>query len=295
MATTKALWRTRATAYTFLLPNIVGFFTFVVAPVAFSLAMSFTNWDGFNPAEFVFLDNYAKMFGDESFRISLVNTLIFTFFSVPVAIAISTLLAVLVNVGYRAIKVFRLFIFLPYVSSTIAIAVVWNLLFHPDFGPVNHVLQSLGVQNPPGWFSSTQWALPGVILVDVWKQLGFFMVILLAALQGIPKSLYECAEIDGAGVVRRFFSITVPMLTPALFFCTVIGVINSFKVFDLIYALTEGGPGRATNVLSYTIYQQAFLRYQMGYASAIAVFLFLLIMIFTLFQFRGQNKWVQYT
>jgi ABC-type sugar transport system permease subunit len=138
------------------------------------------------------------------------------------------------------------------------------------------------------------WALPGVILVSVWKHLGFYMVILLAALQGIPRSLYDCAEIDGAGVLPRFFRITVPMLTPALFFCTVIGVINSFKVFDLIYALTEGGPGRATNVLAYTIYQQAFLRYQMGYASALAVFLFLVIIIFTLVQFRGQRRWVQY-
>lgn len=290
----KLLLKTRITAYTFLLPNIVGFVAFVLLPVVFSFGMSFTDWDGYNAANFIGLENYVKMFGNETFRISLKNTLIYTFFSVPVAVATSMVLAVILNTAAKGIKFFRLFIFLPYVSSTIAIAAVWNLILHPSLGPVNHLLASLGVENLPRWFSSSTWALPGVIVISIWKHIGYFMVIILAALQGIPSSLYECSEIDGANSVQRFFKITVPMLTPAIFFASVIGLINSFKVFDLIYALTEGGPGRATNVLAYTIYQEAFIRYDMGYASALALFLFVTIMIFTFIQFRGQQKWVHY-
>lgn len=289
------LWKTRLTAYAFLLPNMIGFVAFIVIPVAFSFAMSFTNWDGHLQRDFVGFANYARMFANETFQISLVNTLVYTFFSVPVAVAIAIVFAVLLNRGGKAITAFRLFIFLPYVSSTIAIAAVWNLILHPSLGPVNQFLVQLGIGDPPRWFSSSQWALVSVIAVSIWKNVGYFMVIILAALQGIPSTLYESADIDGANPIQQFFRITIPLLTPAVFFAMVIGIIQSFKVFDLIFALTEGGPGRATNVLAYTVYQEAFQRFRMGYASALAVFLFLVIMIFTLVQFRGQKKWVQYT
>ena len=294
MAANATLRQTRITAYTFLLPNIVGFLVFIALPVLFSFAMSFTNWDGHLRRDFIGLGNYIRMFGNETFRISLVNTLVYTFFSVPVSVAIAILLAVILNYGGKVITAYRLFIFLPYVSSTIAIAAVWNLILHPTLGPVNNVLAQFGVDPLPRWFSSSQWALFSVIIVTVWKNVGYYMVIILAALQGIPSSLYECAEIDGAGPLQRFAHVTIPLLTPAIFFAVVIGIIQSFKVFDLIFALTEGGPGRATNVLAYTIYQEAFMRFRMGYASAIAVFLFVVIMLFTFIQFRGQKKWVQY-
>lgn len=294
MASTMTLRQTRITAYTFLLPNLIGFVVFIVLPVIFSFTMSFTNWDGYLQREFIGFGNYVRMFENETFRISLTNTLVFTFFSVPVAVAMAIVLAVLLNYGSKMITAYRLFIFLPYVSSTIAIAAVWNLILHPSLGPVNQILIKLGIENVPRWFSSSQWALFSVIIVSIWKNVGYFMVIILAALQGIPSSLYECAEIDGAGRLQRFFNITIPLLTPAIFFATVIGIIQSFKVFDLIFALTEGGPGRATNVLAYTVYQEAFMRYRMGYASALAVFLFTVIMVFTFIQFRGQKKWVQY-
>ncbi len=294
MASRMTLRQTRITAYTFLLPNLIGFVVFIVLPVVFSFTMSFTNWDGYLRRDFIGLGNYVRMFGNETFRISLANTLAYTFFSVPVAVAFAIVLAVLLNYGGRMITAYRLFIFLPYVSSTIAIAAVWNLILHPSLGPVNQFLLNIGFENVPRWFSSSRWALSSVIIVSIWKNVGYFMVIILAALQGIPASLYECAEIDGAGPLQRFFNITIPLLTPAIFFTTVIGIIQSFKVFDLIFALTEGGPGRATNVLAYTVYQEAFMRYRMGYASALAVFLFLMIMVFTLIQFRGQKKWVQY-
>lgn len=292
--TLNRLWKTRLTAYTFLLPNMIGFLVFVVFPVAFSFAMSFTNWDGHLQREFIGFGNYVRMFGNETFRISLSNTLVYTFFSVPVAVAIAIVFAVLLNQGGRLITGFRLFIFLPYVSSTIAIAAVWNLILHPSLGPVNQALASIGFEELPRWFSSSQWALTSVIIVSIWKNVGYFMVIILAALQGIPSSLYESADIDGASPLQKFFRITIPLLTPAVFFAMVIGIIQSFKVFDLIFALTEGGPGRATNVLAYTVYQEAFQRFRMGYASALAVFLFVVIMLFTFIQFRGQKKWVQY-
>lgn len=294
MVRSKRLMKTRLTAYTFLFPNILGFVVFILLPVVFSFAMSFTNWDGYNWPDFIGLKNFGRMINSESFRISLVNTLIFSFFSVPFTIAISTLMAVGMNVPGKGVYLFRLLIFVPYVSSTIAIAAVWNLILHPTMGPVNHLLMDLGIRNPPGWFSSSASAMSGVIIISIWKHLGYFMVIMLAALQGIPRSLYECSLIDGANPRQQFFKITLPMLSPALFFASVIGIINSFKVFDLIYALTEGGPGRATNVLAFTIYQEAFIRFRFGYASSLALFLFLIIMIVTYIQFRGQKKWVHY-
>lgn len=294
MSSKTTLHQTRIVAYTFLIPNMLGFLIFIALPVLFSFTMSFTNWDGHKQHDFVGFHNYIRMFTDETFRISLSNTLVFTFFSVPVAVAIAIVLAVILNRGGKMIKTYRLFIFLPYVSSTIAIAAVWNLILHPTLGPVNQILASFGVKELPRWFTSSQWALSSVIVVSIWKNAGYYMVIILAALQSIPASLYESSEIDGAGPLQRFFHITIPLLTPAIFFAVVIGVIQSFKVFDLVYALTEGGPGRATNVFAYTIYQEAFMRYRMGYASALAVFLFIIIMVFTLIQFRGQKKWVHY-
>jgi ABC-type sugar transport system permease subunit len=294
MANYSNLRSTRKTAYLFLLPNTVGFVVFIVFPVISSFIMSFTNWDGYRLHEFIGLQNYIQMFQNESFQISLKNTLIYTVFSVPIALSLAIILAVILNKGGKLITFYRTAIFLPYVSSTIAIAAVWNLILHPSLGPINNFFISLGIQNPPRWFSSSQWALSSVIFVSIWKNIGYYMVIALAALQGIPSSLYEAALIDGANPQQRFFRITIPLLTPAIFFSFVIGMINSFKVFDLIFALTEGGPGRATNVLAYTIYQEAFGRYQMGYASALAMFLFLIIMIMTLIQFRGQEKWVHY-
>ena len=161
-------------------------------------------------------------------------------------------------------------------------------------GPVNSFLMGMGISDPPRWLSSTEWALFSVIVVSIWKRVGYFMVIFLAGLQGIPDQLYESANIDGASRMRQFFSITLPMLSPTIFFASIIGIIQSFKVFDLIYALTEGGPGRATNVLAYTIYQEAFIKYKFGYASAISYFLFAIILVVTIIQFRGQKKWVHY-
>jgi len=174
------------------------------------------------------------------------------------------------------------------------VAVVWNMMFHPSMGPVNNLLYALGVENPPKWSASTTWAMPTVIMASIWKNAGYYMVIYLAALQGIPRELYEAARIDGASGWQCFRRITWPLLTPSTFFVSMMLTISSFKVFDLIYVMTGGGPGRATNVLVFTIYDSAFVSFEYGYSSAIALVLFVIVMAITVLQFRMEKKWVNY-
>jgi multiple sugar transport system permease protein len=286
--------RNRLTGYMFLLPNIIGFALFVFVPVIASFLMSFTEWNGFGPFKFVGLDNYLKLFDDDNFKISFMNSMIFTILSVPLTLFLALIISVWMNAGIKFVKLFRTAVFLPYVTATIAVAVVWQLILNPSMGPVNQMLQALGVTEPPGWFSSSAWALISVAIVYIWHSIGYYMVLYLAGLQGIPDHLYEAAELDGAGPIAKFFRVTLPMLSPIIFFTVIIGVINSFKVFDFIYVLTQGGPGRSTQVLVYTIYNVAFKQFSFGYASAMAYVLFLVILVFTYVQFRGQKKWVNY-
>ena len=290
----KTIRRNRIIAYTFLLPNIIGFLVFILIPVIASFFMSFTSWNGFGVVEFIGLDNYKQLLKDDNFKISFFNSILFMVISVPITLFLSMLIAVALNQGIRFVKVFRTAVFLPYVTATIAVAAVWQLIFNPTMGPINGVLMNFGIDQPPGWLSSPTWALISVSIVYIWHSVGYYMVLFLAGLQGIPDYLYEAAELDGAGPVWKFFNITVPMLSPVLFFTTIIGVINSFKVFDLIYVLTGGGPGRSTHVLVYDIYNTAFKQFEYGYASAMAYVLFLLILVISIIQFRGQKKWVNY-
>ncbi|GGI46932.1 ABC transporter permease [Paenibacillus marchantiophytorum] len=291
----RALRRNRITGYTFLLPNIIGFLIFICFPVGASFLMSFTEWNGFGDIEFAGLSNYIRLWSDETFRISLLNSLIMTGVSVPVTLLLAILAAVALNKGLRGVKIFRTAIFLPHITATIAVAVVWQLLYNPTMGPINGMLRSLGIDHPPMWLASTQWALISVIIVSIWHSIGYYMVLYLAGLQGIPKDLYEAAEIDGAGKVSQFRNITLPMLSPVIFFTIIMGIINSFKVFDLVFVLTKGGPGRSTHMLVYDIYYTAFQRFEYGYASAMAYVLFAIILVITLIQFRGQKRWVNYS
>ncbi|WP_240941231.1 sugar ABC transporter permease [Paenibacillus sp. HB172176] len=286
--------RNRISGYLFLLPNIIGFAIFVFLPVIASFFLSFMNWNGFGAMKFVGLDNYARLLKDENFKISFMNSIIFTLVSVPFTLFLSLIVAVWLNAGIKFVKWFRTAVFLPYITATIAVAVIWQLLLNPTMGPINGILSSIGFNHPPGWLSSPQWALLSVALVYIWNSIGYYMVLYLAGLQGVPEHLYEAADIDGAGSISKFFHITLPMLSPVIFFTIIIGVINSFKVFDLIFVLTQGGPGRSTQVLVYTIYNVAFKQFDFGYASAMAYILFLLILVFSYLQFRGQKKWVNY-
>ncbi|MEC1522076.1 sugar ABC transporter permease [Neobacillus niacini] len=286
--------RNRLVAYTFLLPNIIGFLLFILIPVIASFFMSFTSWNGFGVIEFVGIENYKNLLHDANFRISFINSILFTLISVPVTLFLSILIAIALNRGIRFVKVFRTAVFLPYVTATIAVAAVWQLIFNPTMGPINGTLMKLGIDAPPGWLSSPSWALVSVSVVYIWHSVGYYMILFLAGLQNIPDHLYEAAELDGAGPIAKFFNVTLPSLSPVIFFTMIIGVINSFKVFDLIYVLTGGGPGRSTHVLVYDIYNTAFKQFEYGYASAMAYVLFLLILIFSFIQFKGQKKWVNY-
>ncbi len=277
----------------FILPNFIGFFIFVLVPVLFSLILSFAEWDGFNPIKFAGLDNFISIFDDRVFRGSIWKTFYFSIFTVLFSMCASLGLAVLLNQKLKGRGIFRCAIFFPYVASTVAVATVWNFLFR-DIGPINQFLTAIGISDPPGWTASSDWVIPALIIVNIWKNMGYFMIVYLAALQDIPESLYEAAMIDGAGSVQRFLRITLPMLTPSTFFVVMMLTINSFKVFDLVYLMTEGGPGNASTMMSQYIYNRAFIAWNYGESSAAAMILFLIIALLTVLQFRMEKKWVSY-
>lgn len=275
----------------FIAPNFIGFAIFILFPVVFSFVLSFVKWDGFTEMTFVGLGNFKKIFGDKYFWGALGRTLYYSVFSVVLTTASALGLAVLVNKKLKFKAFFRSAFFFPYIASMIAIGAVWKQLFMPN-GPINHFLQMIGIADPPGWFASSKWALPGVIIVTVWKNMGYFMVVYLGALQSIPVELEEASSIDGASHFQHFWRITFPMLAPTTFFVILMNTINSFKAFDLILALTEGGPGQATTLIVNYIYNNGFntTTPQYGVASAAAMVLFVIVAIITIIQFRLENK-----
>lgn len=278
-------------AYSFILPNLIGFFVFTFIPIIFSLLLSFCEWDSGNPIKFVGLKNFITMFtNDSSFWISLKNTLYYTVVTVPVTMAISLFLAILMNKKLKGRVFFRSVLFFPYVASLVAVAVVWMALFNPDRGPVNGILMALGIANPPRWAASTRWAMPTIIGLTVWKGMGYYMIVYLAALQGVSGDLYEAASLDGANKWQQFLNITWPSVTPTTFFILMMLMVSTFKSYDTMYITTQGGPGEATKVLAYHIYNSAFVSSKFGYASAVAMVLFAIIMIVTLIQFKGEKK-----
>ncbi|MFQ9509955.1 MAG: carbohydrate ABC transporter permease [Lachnospiraceae bacterium] len=291
----KKILKQNAIGYSFILPNLIGYGIFVFLPVCFSLVLSLMEWDGSkNPMKFVGLQNFVQIFGDEVFRQSFAHTLTYAIMTVPITLVLSLLLAVLLNSKLKGIAVFRTAYFFPYVASLVAVGAVWNLLFQPDFGPINEFLKFIGMSNPPRWIASTKWAMVSVVIVSIWKYMGYYMIVYLAALQGINSSLYEAASIDGANAREKLRYITIPMLTPTTFFVLIMLTIQCFKVFDLIYVMTGGGPGNSTKVLVNYIYEKAFVSWQFGTASAAAMVLFAVVLVITLIQFRGEKKWVSY-
>jgi ABC-type sugar transport system permease subunit len=274
----------------FIMPNFLGFFIFALIPVGFSLILSVMDWDGFNPMRFNGVNNFRAIFRDSVFKQSMGRTFVFTIACVVFTMFASLGLAVLLNKDLKAREFFRSAIFFPYVASVVSIAVVWRLLFMPTTGPVNIFLRFIGIANPPGWFITTKWALPGVIIVSIWKGMGYYMIVYLAALQGIPRELHEAASIDGATGMQYFWRITLPLLAPATVFVVLMLTIGSFKSFDLIFALTEGGPGNATMLLSHYIYNKAFISFNYGQTSASALILFAIIGVITMMQFRVEKR-----
>lgn len=284
--------RSNLVGYSFILPNLIGYSIFVFAPVCFSFVLSLMKWDGSQiPMEFVGLDNFAKIFGDELFRGAFMHTISYAVMTVPTTLVLSLLLAVLLNSKIKGISFYRVSIFFPYIASTVAVGAVWNMLFQPDFGPINEFLKFIGIANPPRWVVDVDWAMVAVAIVTVWKYMGYYMIVYLAALQGISSSLYEAASIDGASGWQRLLYITIPMLTPTTFFVLIMLTIQCFKVFDLVYVMTGGGPGNATKTLVNYIYEKAFVVYEFGPASAGAICLFAVVLVITLIQFSGESKW----
>lgn len=278
-------------AYSFILPNLIGFFVFTFVPIIFSLFLSFCEWNSGGDIKFVGLQNFIYMFTeDKSFVTSLVNTLYFTVGTVPVVLALSLGLAILMNKPLKGKVFFRSVLFFPYVASLVAIAVVWMALFNPDMGPINSLLMALGVDNPPRWAASTTWAMPTIIGLTVWKSMGYYMIVYLAALQGVPKDLYEAAALDGANKWQQFKNVTWPSVMPTTFYILILLLVGAFKSYDTMYVTTQGGPGEATKVLAYHIYNTAFTSFKFGYASALAMVLFVIVLTITLIQFKCEKK-----
>lgn len=286
--------RQNIVGYSFILPNFIGFFIFIFIPVMFSLALSFSHWDGFTKIEFAGIQNFVDIFKDRVFRDSIWQTAYFTIFTVLFSVIASLGLALLLNQKIKARGFFRSALFFPYVASVVAVSVVFNAMLQPEYGPVNEFLKFIGISNPPGWLASTTWVIPGLIIVNVWRNMGYFMIIYLAGLQGIDQSLYEAAELDGAKGWTRFWKITWPLLSPSTFFVVMMLVINSFKVFDLVWLMTNGGPGTSSTMISQYIYNQAFISWDYGKSSAAAMILFLIVALLTAFQFKAEKKIVNY-
>jgi multiple sugar transport system permease protein len=294
MVTTFANWykkrQIKIIPYLFIAPNILLFFTFMIIPILFTFYISFHEWGLFGKPDFTGFENYTRMFQDKVFWTSLWNTLYYTAGTVPFSAAFGLIGALLLNQKVPFRSVFRTIFFAPIVVSLVAAGLIWSWMFNPNYGLFKEILGMFGVQGVD-WLSSSTWAMPAVILTTLWVRIGYCLVIFLAGLQAVPNSLYEAANMDGANSWQKFWRITLPMLKPTTTFILVMEVIHGFMVFDLIYTMTNGGPGYSTTVIVQYIYQKAFTEGEMGYASAIGTFFFFIVMMLTMIQMRlGREK-----
>ena len=291
-------------AYSFLAPNFIGFAVFTLVPVLCAIALSFFEWNGgdISKIRFVGLDNYASIFAVKKVAekgigyfftrsdlgITLRNTVFYTIVTVPLTIVCALALAILLN-KIRGALFFRTVFFFPYVSSMVAICVCWSFMMMKN-GPVNQIIMALGINFNKSWTADSTMAMWAIILVSVWRNMGYYMVLYLAALQGIPKELTEAATVDGANKWQQFLHVTLPQLKPTTFFVSVMMVISCFKIFDVVAIMTEGGPGRATKMLVTYIYDEAFSKIRYGSASAIAMVLLIIVLLVTIIQFSSEKK-----
>lgn len=274
-------------AWMFILPAILGTLIFIVIPVICSFGLSFTKWDLINPVEFVGLENYREIFTEPLFFKILLNTVVFALSTSVLGVIIPLVLASILNSKIRGSEFFKTAYFLPFITPMIVIGIVWEWIFDPNIGLLANVL-NLHIN----WLYDTKWAMPALIIVSVWKLIGYNMIIFLSSLGGVSNSLFEAAKIDGANSFQTFKNVTIPMLSPTIFFVVIITAISSFQVFDLIYLMTQGGPLDSTNVLVYAIYKNAFECFNVGKASAIAYVLFVIILVLTLIQWNLRKKLV---
>lgn len=288
-----AATREKLDGYLFILPWILGFLFFTIGPMIASLYFSFTDYSLLEASHWVGLDNFRKLFGtDPKFGISLSVTFRYSLASVPLGLVLALLVALLLNQKVPGIRFYRTAFYLPSLLGGVALTLIWMWIFSPAYGLLNAFLRMFGIEGPL-WFQSQTWALPGLVIMSLWG-VGARMIIFLAGLQNIPDHLYEAAEIDGAGTYRQFWHVTVPMLTPTIFFNLVMGIIGSLQTFAQAFIATQGGPNNATLFYALYLYQNAFQYFEMGYASAMAWILFAIILALTLIVIRSSPLWVFY-
>ncbi|MHA6533955.1 carbohydrate ABC transporter permease [Paenibacillus sp. BAC0078] len=281
--------------YWFILPWLLGLVIFTLGPMIFSLVLSFSKWNvitGVESIQYVGLDNFRDIFHDELFYQSLKVTFIFALVSVPLFQISSILIALMLNGRSRGMKFFRLIFFMPSVIPAVATSMMWVMIFNPEYGILNQALGWFGIQGP-AWLQDPSYALGALIVMGVWG-IGNTIIIYLSGLQGVPEDLYEAGELDGAGPVRRFFSITLPLITPTVFFNLIMGIIGGFQYFTQAFVMTNGGPLNSTLFYNLYLYNKAFIEFDMGYASALSWILFLIILVFTLVVIRSSSFWVYY-
>lgn len=277
----------RIAAWIFIFPAVLGIIIFIIIPIFFSFGLSFAKWDLLNPIEFVGFDNYKEILTEPLFGKILLNTVIFALATSIFGVIIPLILASILNRKIRGSEFFKTAYFLPFITPMIVIGIIWQWIFDPNIGLLNKVLQI-----HVNWLYDPHWAMPALIIVSVWKLIGYNMIIFLASLSGISNSMFEAAKIDGANPFETFLYVTIPLLSPTIFFVVIITAVSSFQIFDLIYLMTQGGPLDSTNVLVYAIYKNAFEYFNAGKASAIAYVLFVIILILTLIQWNLRKKLV---
>ena len=281
------------TAASFLAPSLLGLILFSAVPVVFSMFISLTDWNyvnGIGNWNFVWFENFKKLWSDEWFRASLCNTFVYTVVTVPIGLFLAVVIAVLIDqfCAKKLAGMLRVTMYMPKICNIVASAAVWTMLYS-TYGPFTQLMKALGWTDPPRFLASYTWALPAVMLMSIWQGLGSHVFLYSASLTSLPKDIYEAAHLDGVNGIQRFFYITLPQLKPTTFFLTVTGIISSFKVFGSINVMTHGGPGSSTYTLVYYIYKSAFTYYEMGYASAVAMVLFAILLCVTLYQWH-HNK-----
>ncbi|MCY9656809.1 sugar ABC transporter permease [Paenibacillus chondroitinus] len=286
--------RENVAGYLFILPNLLGFSFFILFPLLFSMILVFTDWNylqGVKGLVFVGLDNIVRLIHDENVFLSLKHNVVFSVITVSASIAIGLALAAILN-NYVYLKTWiRTLIFLPYMSSLVAISVVWRVLFNSSEGPINALLRAVGISNPPGWLASPDYALIAIMIMTIWTYVGYAMILYMAGLQGISRELYEAASIDGATPFNQFTAITIQMLKPTTFLIAITLINSSLQVFAAVQVMTNGGPLQSTMVMSLYIYSQAFELNQMSYSATVSWLLFSVIFLVTLVQWRTQKKW----
>ncbi|WP_182200286.1 carbohydrate ABC transporter permease [Paraliobacillus salinarum] len=290
-------YKEKGAAIIFILPFMIGFLALNIFPIIYSFVISFMDYNTLKPlsdASFIGFENYLRIFDDPIALSAFVKSFKYTLVYVPGVMIFGFLLALLLNRTFALRGIARTMILMPYVANVVAVALIWSILLNPTNGPVNQFLAMLGIENLPLWLVGVDTALPTIALINVWQSLAFQTIVFLAAIQGVDKSLYEAAVIDGANKWQKIFHVTLPSISPTTFFLLVTSIIGSFQNYATVRMLTNGGPGNASRVISLNIYEEAFALNHYSYASAQAIVLFLIVLVLTIIQWKGQKRWVHY-